>query len=74
MCENVLKCISELECINISETELNMSVNNEFCEPQDFTAQMESVSEAGLLALFGCQSSKAGQRTGNGAAGIKRLT
>lgn len=51
-----------------------MSVNNEFCEPQDFTAQMESVSEAGLLALFGCQSSKAGQRTGNGAAGIKRLT
>jgi hypothetical protein len=36
--EDILKCIGKLKRIDVSETELNMSVDNELGEPQNFSA------------------------------------
>lgn len=58
MRENILERISELECVDVTEAELNMSIHDELREAQNFTAQMESISEAGLLALLRCQGPK----------------
>lgn len=52
MSENVLNCICELESVDVAETELYMSIHNEFREFEDFSAQVECVSEAGLLSLL----------------------
>ena len=46
MGEDVLDGISELEGVDISETVLNMSVNDELREAKNFSAQVEGVSEA----------------------------
>jgi hypothetical protein len=56
VCKHVLQSIGELEGIDVTETELNMGVDNELGETQDFSTQMESVSEARLLPLLGGKS------------------
>jgi hypothetical protein len=55
--EDILQCISELESIDIAETELDMSIDDELSEAKNFTTQMESISKARLFALFRSQSS-----------------
>lgn len=58
MSKYVLKGICELECVDVSETELDMSIDDELCEAQDFSAQMEGVSKTGLLTLLGGERPK----------------
>lgn len=55
MTENILQSISKLKGIDIAESELNVRINDKLGEPQDFTTQVESISKARLLALFGCE-------------------
>ena len=43
--EDVLNGVSELEGVDIAKTELNVSVDDELRQTEDFTAQMEGVSE-----------------------------
>ena len=50
--ECVLQAISQLEGIHVAKAILDMGVNNQFCESEDFTAQMEGVAKAGLLPLL----------------------
>jgi hypothetical protein len=56
MGEDVLNGIGELEGIDISETVLNVSVNDELGQTKNFSAQMEGVSETRLLSLLRRQS------------------
>ena len=46
MRENVLKRISELECIDVTKTVLDVSIDDKLGKTQDFTTQVESVSES----------------------------
>lgn len=55
MSEDVLQSIGKLESINVAKPKLNMRINDELGEPQDFTTQMESIPEPRLLALFSCE-------------------
>ncbi len=52
MRENVLKRISEVEGVHVAKTEVDMCVDDELCETQNFTAKMESVSVSGFLSFF----------------------
>jgi hypothetical protein len=52
MREDVLNCIRELERVDIPQTKLHMSVDDEFRQPQDFSAQMERIAETRLLSLL----------------------
>jgi hypothetical protein len=56
MCENVLQGVSQLEGIDITETELDVCVNDEFGEAKDFAAEVKGVSESRFLSLFSGQS------------------
>jgi hypothetical protein len=53
--KDVLQTISKLECVNVAETVLDVRINNKLGETKNFTAKMESVSEARLLSLLGGQ-------------------
>ena len=53
--ENVLQTIRQLKGVNVVQTILNMCIHHQFRQPQDFTAQMESVTETRLLTLLGGQ-------------------
>ena len=55
MSKNVLQCVRKLERIDIAETVLNVSIDNEFRETQDLSTQMKRVSETRLLTLLGGQ-------------------
>lgn len=55
MSEDILQSISKLESINVAKPKLNMCINNELGEPQDFATQVEGIPEARLLAFFGCE-------------------
>jgi hypothetical protein len=50
--KDLLQCTRQLESVNTAKSELDMCVNDELCETQDFTAQVEHVSKTGLLALL----------------------
>ena len=50
--KDILNGIGELERIDISETVLNVSVNDEFGQPKNFSTQVESVSETGFLSFL----------------------
>jgi hypothetical protein len=52
---HVLQTVVELESINISQSELDVTVNDKFDYPKDLSAQVEGVSETGSLTLFGCE-------------------
>lgn len=56
MCENVLQGIGQLERIYITETELDMRIDDEFGQTKNLSTQMECISEARLLTLLRCQS------------------
>ena len=56
MCENVLQGVSQLEGIDITETQLDVCVNDELGEANNFTAEVEGVSESRFLSLFSGQS------------------
>ena len=53
--KDVLKGVGKLKCINVSKTELDVSVDNKLGQAENFTTQMEGISKAGFLALFGGQ-------------------
>jgi len=50
--ESELKTIGELESVDVSESILNVRVDDEFRESKDFSTQVESVSESRLLSFF----------------------
>jgi hypothetical protein len=43
--KNILKTISQLESIDVVETILDMGVDDQLRQTQDFTTKMESISE-----------------------------
>ena len=53
MREDVLQGVGELERVNVAEAVLDVCVDDELGEAQNLAAQVEGVSEPGLLALFG---------------------
>ena len=56
MREDILQRVGELEGVDVAQTVLHVSVDDELGEAQDFAAQMEGGSEAGFLAFFGRES------------------
>jgi hypothetical protein len=56
--KTILQGIRQLEDVNVTGTELNVRINDELSEMEDFAAQMEGVPETRLLPDFGCQSPK----------------
>lgn len=58
MRKNKLQRICELESIDISKTEMHMSIDDELGESKDFATQVEFVSKTGLLTLLCSQGPK----------------
>ena len=54
--ENVLQSIRQLEGIDVVQTVLDVRVNDELRQTQDFSTQVESVTETRLFTLFCRQS------------------
>ena len=52
MGEDVLDGIGELESVDISETVLNVGINDELGQTKNFSTQVEGVSEAGFLSFL----------------------
>lgn len=52
VCKDVLQRVRELERVDVAESELHVRVDDELRQPEDLTAQMEGVSETGLLTLL----------------------
>jgi len=55
MSEDVLDGIGKLKSIHISETVLNVGVNNELGQTKDFSTQVEGISKTGLLPFLCCE-------------------
>ena len=55
MTEHVLETIGELERIDVTQSELHVGIHNELGQTQDFSDQMEGVSESRLFPLLGRQ-------------------
>ena len=52
MGEDVLDSIGELESVDISETVLDVCINDEFGQAKNFSAQVESISKARFLSFL----------------------
>ena len=52
MGEDILDGVSKLEGVYISETVLNVGVNDELGRAKDFSARVEGVSEPGFLSFL----------------------
>lgn len=52
---HVLETIVELECIDVTQAVLHVAVDDELDNTEDFTAEVEGITETGFLALFGSQ-------------------
>jgi hypothetical protein len=52
MRKGVLKSIRELEGVNVAKTVLDMGIDDEFCEAENLSTQVESIPKARLLPLF----------------------
>ena len=52
MRENVMQSISQLEGIHISQSILNMRINNQFNKSQYFTTQVESITKSTSLTFL----------------------
>lgn len=52
MSENVLQTVRQLESVHIVQPILNVRIDDQFGEAQNFPAQMESVSEPRLFSLL----------------------
>ena len=72
MRKDVLQRICKLESIDISKTELHMSIDNELGEPKNLSTQVKRVSETRLLTLLCSQGPKVLRL--KGAFGNKYLT
>ena len=59
MRKDVLQRICKLESIDISKTELHMSIDDELGEPRNLAAQVKCVSETRLLTFLCSQGPKA---------------
>ena len=55
MGEGVLQAICQLESIYIAQPELNIGVHHQLGQPQNLSAQMESIAKPRLLPLLGGQ-------------------
>lgn len=51
--KHVLQSICELERVHITQTELDMRIDDQFGQSKDFSNQMEGISESRLLSLLG---------------------
>jgi hypothetical protein len=51
----IVKPIGQLERLDIAQSVPNMGVHDQFRQPENLSAEMESISEARLLSLLGCQ-------------------
>jgi len=58
MRKNILQRICELESIDVSETELHMSVDDELGEPKNLATQLKCISETRLLTFLCSQGPK----------------
>ena len=58
MREDILQRICELESIDISKTELHMSIDDELSEPKNFATQVKCVSKTRLLTFLCGQGPK----------------
>ena len=43
--EYILKCVGQLERVNVAQPELDVRINDEFGKSEDFTAKVECISE-----------------------------
>jgi len=55
MSKDILQTICELECLDITQPILYMRVNDQLGKSQDLPAEVEGITEAGLLSLLGGQ-------------------
>ena len=55
MGEYILERVCKLECIDITQTKLNMCIDDQFSQPQNLSAKVEGISETRLLAFLGGQ-------------------
>jgi hypothetical protein len=53
MVESVQDTVGQLEGVNIAETVLHLSIDNQLREAENFSHKVESISETRLLSLFG---------------------
>ena len=60
--ERELQSIGELECVDVSESVLNVRVDDELGETEDLSTEMEGVSESRLLSFL-CRQSLDGLET-----------
>ena len=58
MREDILQRICELESIDISKTELHMSIDDKLGEPKNLATQVKCVSETRLLTFLCSQGPK----------------
>jgi hypothetical protein len=56
MIKGILEAIGQLVGVNIAQTILNVTVNHQFGQAQNFTRQVESVSEPTFLSFLGGES------------------
>ena len=52
---HVLETIIELKRVHVTQAVLHVAVDNELDNTEDFTAEVEGITEAGFLTLFGSQ-------------------
>ena len=53
MGKNVLKAVGELKGVDVTESVLDVGVDNQFREAEDFATQVEGVSKTRFFAFFG---------------------
>jgi hypothetical protein len=54
--EGVVNSVGELEGFDVAQAVLHVSIEDELCQLQDFTQQVESVTKARLFTFFGSKS------------------
>jgi hypothetical protein len=56
MGEEVLQSVRKLESVDVTKSELDVGIDNELGQSQDFSTEMEGVSESRSLSLLGRES------------------
>ena len=54
--EEILQPVRKLESVDVTKSELDVGVDDELGQSQDFSTKVEGVSESGSLSLFGRES------------------
>ena len=60
MCEDVLDSVGKLERVNVTETELNVRIDDQLRQAENLTTQVEGVSETRLFPLLRRKSPERG--------------